>query len=285
MSVMSTINLPSNGVNETGSTSEGLSPGRCPMEEQRGPGRHPATAPRIQRRKSSQEDNRIVMECYYQSEPRRNGYRKRMHRCWREKEMFPVTEQRLMDQKNNIMKTKWLSDLELEEIRRNIEDVEQGVILEEVEFDTAEDVVMGSPDRNNAGEEIEINEESGLSDEEKGLIDRLKNILTSSQRERLPSLRGVEKGRLQSAVRKVDMLLGKMKTNNITDTNNLIYAGAVLVRELLGLKKPNRNARREPWWKRRLEGRVKEMNKDLCRVNMLIEKKKIKHKHRSCLQK
>ena len=75
-----------------------------------------------------------------------------------------------------------------------------------------------------------------------------------------------------------------MKTNNITDTNNLIYAGAVLVRELLGLKKPNRNAKREPWWKRRPEGRVKEMNKDLCRVNMLIEKKKIKQNHRNCLQ-
>ena len=252
LSVMSTIDLPNNGVNETGSVSEGLSPGRCPMEEQRGPGRHPATAPRIQRRKWSQEGNRIV-----------NGYRKRMHRCWIEKEMFPVTEQRLMDQKNNIVKKKWLSDLELEEIRRNLEDVEQGVTLEEVEVDTVDDVAMGSPDRNNAGEEIEINEESGLSDEEKGLIERLKNILSSNQRERLPSLRGVEKGRLQSAVRKVDTLLGKMKTNNITDTNYLIYAGAVLVRELLGLKKPNRNAKREPWWKRRLEGRVKEMNKKI----------------------
>ena len=80
------------------------------------------------------------MECYFQSEPRLNGYRKRMHRCWIEKEMFPVTEQRLMDQKNNIMKKKWLSDLELEEIRRNVEDVEQGVILEEVEVDTVDDV-------------------------------------------------------------------------------------------------------------------------------------------------
>ena len=51
-----------------------------------------------------------------------------MHRYWMEKEMFPVTEQRLMDQKNNVVKKKWLSDLELEEIRRNVEDVEQGVI-------------------------------------------------------------------------------------------------------------------------------------------------------------
>ena len=29
--------------------------------------------------------------------------------------MFIVTEQRLVDQKNNILKRKWLSDLELEE--------------------------------------------------------------------------------------------------------------------------------------------------------------------------
>ena len=85
------------------------------------------------------------------------------------------------------------------------------MILEEVEFDTVDDVAMGSTDKNNACEEIEINENSGLSDEEKGLMERLKNILTSNQRERLPSLRGVEKGRLQSTVRKVDMLLGKMK--------------------------------------------------------------------------
>ena len=97
MSVMTTIDLPNNAVNETRSQCEGLSPGRCPMEEQRGPGRHPATAPRIQRRKWCQYDNRVVMECYYQSEPKRNGYRKIMHKCWVDKGMFPVTEQRLLD--------------------------------------------------------------------------------------------------------------------------------------------------------------------------------------------
>ena len=69
MSVMSTSDVPNNGVNETRSINEGLSPGRCPTEEQCGPGRHPATAPKIQRRKWSQEENRIVIECYFQSEP------------------------------------------------------------------------------------------------------------------------------------------------------------------------------------------------------------------------
>ena len=33
--------------------------------------------------------------------------------------MFNVTEQRLVDEKNNILKRQWLSVLELEEIQRN----------------------------------------------------------------------------------------------------------------------------------------------------------------------
>ena len=35
--------------------------------------------------------------------------------------MFNVTEQSLVDRKNNTLNRKWLSDLELEEIQRNIE--------------------------------------------------------------------------------------------------------------------------------------------------------------------
>ena len=38
-------------------------------------------------------------------------------------EMLNVTQQRLVDQKNNILKRKWLSDLKMEEIQRNIEDI------------------------------------------------------------------------------------------------------------------------------------------------------------------
>ena len=75
MSGMESTDLPNNGVNGTGSQCEGPSPSRCPMEEQRGPSRQPATAQRIQRRKWRQHDNRVVMEYYYKSEPKRNGYR------------------------------------------------------------------------------------------------------------------------------------------------------------------------------------------------------------------
>ena len=68
------------------------------------------------------------MQCYYRNEYGRNGYRKRMHAIWNEMGMFNVREQRLVDQKNNILKRKWPSDLELEEIQRNIKDIRHGKV-------------------------------------------------------------------------------------------------------------------------------------------------------------
>ena len=66
------------------------------------------------------------MQCYYGSDYGKNGYRKRIHAIWNKMGMFNVTEQTLVDQKNNILKRKWLSDLDLEELQRNIEDIGNG---------------------------------------------------------------------------------------------------------------------------------------------------------------
>ena len=166
-----------------------------------------------------------------------------MLKCWVEKGMFPVTEQRLLVQKNNIIKNHWLTDLELGEIRRIMEELEPGIMLEEAAADAREVCSIESPDKCSENEEIDDSNERNVNvnEEENILIKRLKDILSNN--ERLPSWRGVEKGRLQSVVHKVDTLLGKMMTNNITDTNNLIYAGAVLAKKLLGLRKTDQNAK------------------------------------------
>ena len=103
MSVMADVDLNHNCVNKTGTPSEGLSHGRCPIVQQDGSGRHQATAARF-RRRWSHSDNRIMMECYYRSVPGRIGYRKRMHQLWIDRKIFPVTEQRLLDQKNKIIR-------------------------------------------------------------------------------------------------------------------------------------------------------------------------------------
>ena len=91
------------------------------MEEQRRPGRHQATARIGLKKKWSREEIMLVMECYYKSVPNRRGYRKRMLDIWREKGMFIVPEQRLVDQCNLIRKRGWLTNIELEEIIRGIE--------------------------------------------------------------------------------------------------------------------------------------------------------------------
>ena len=83
-----------NCLKEAGTNSgEGLLPGRCPTEQQGGSGCHRTTAKGGRRRKWSQEINRIVMECYYSSNPKVVGYIERMRMIWKEKGMFDVKEQ------------------------------------------------------------------------------------------------------------------------------------------------------------------------------------------------
>ena len=58
-------NSKNNGVNGTGTRCKGPSPGRCSPAQQRGPGRHLATA----RMRWNKEVNKVVMECFYRSKP------------------------------------------------------------------------------------------------------------------------------------------------------------------------------------------------------------------------
>ena len=96
MSAMSKLSLSMNAVKEAGTNSgEGLLPSRCATEQQSGPGRHRATAKGGRRKKWSQKVNRIVMECYYSSNPE--------VMIPKEKGMFDVNEQRMLDQKWQIV--------------------------------------------------------------------------------------------------------------------------------------------------------------------------------------
>ena len=134
MSEMSNQNSENNSVNRAGPLGEGSSPGRCSLVRQRGPGRHPSTV----RTKWSKNVNKIVMECFFKSKPFDDdgkpirGYRQQMMQEWKEHGVFEITEQRLCDQARAIRKNGWLSDLELENIRRMIE-TESEIVNESIE--------------------------------------------------------------------------------------------------------------------------------------------------------
>ena len=59
-----------------------------------------------------------------------------------------------------------------------------------------------------------------------------------------------------AAVKKIDDILGKIKVKSITETNKLKNSGAVLVTEMVGIKIGKTGIKKEPWWKRRLEGQI-----------------------------
>jgi len=77
--------------------------------------------------------------------------------------MFPVPEQKLLDQKNNILKSNWLTNRELEEIKRSVDELEQGSILEEVEVEAREICNIELPDVSNENVEIDDNDETNVN--------------------------------------------------------------------------------------------------------------------------
>ena len=51
--------------------------------------------------------------------------------------------------------------------------------------------------------------------------------------------------------------------HSITKTNELFYAGVLVVIKRLGLKIDKVAGRKEPMWKRRLQNKIKELRKNL----------------------
>ena len=81
------------------------------------------------------------MECYYSSNPEVDGHIERMYMIWKEKGMCDVKEQRLLDQKWQIVTKKRFSDLELNEIREKSMGVAKEGCEGSVEFVEEENVV------------------------------------------------------------------------------------------------------------------------------------------------
>ena len=73
--------------------------------------------------------------------------------------------------------------------------------------------------------------------------------------------------------------MSKFKTHNITKTNELFYAGAVVGTNRLGVKIDKVAGRKEPTWKRRLQNKIKELRKDLRQLEALEDKGISNYRH------
>ena len=79
------------------------------------------------------------------------------------------------------------------------------------------------------------------------------------------------KKKLLEDTAKVDKVLSKFKTHSITKTNELFYAGAVVVASRLGVKTDKVAWRKEPMWKS-LQNKIKELRKDLSQLEASKDK-------------
>ena len=84
-------------------------------------------------------------------------------------------------------------------------------------------------------------------------------------------------------VRKVNELLKNIESNDVTEDNDLFYLGAALVTKVFE-KNKTKDEKKQSWWKRKLESQFKELNKNLGRLNALLQGKKMKKKHQDNLQ-
>lgn len=106
-----------------------------------------------------------------------------------------------------------------------------------------------------------------LSDEQVQILHRLQEIRVENHGEEPVNLRCFDRNKVKIATRKVNELLKYIPTRDITETRDLIRAASVLVGELVGFKRGNKQrSRKEPMWKRRIEKDIATLRKHLGKI-------------------
>ena len=112
-----------------------------------------------------------------------------------------------------------------------------------------------------------------LTAEELDIRKRIEKVMVSVKgtgKWSIPAMRQIPMKKLASVSAMVSRILGTVSTTNLTDINDLVFAGVVVVAEKLGVKSSqSQHKDNKLWWKRRLEGQINELRKDLSRIEQM----------------
>ena len=95
---------------------------------------------------------------------------------------------------------------------------------------------------------------SNPEEKEVAVTEEIAEALERRQKDKLPALRDIPKKKLLEETAKVDHVLYKFKTHSITKSNELFYAGAVVVTNRLIRQQRERNLCEAGGYKIRLRG-------------------------------
>ena len=187
------------------------------------------------------------MKCYIKSNPRVRGYMKRMMALWSDIGVYKINQQRLVDQVRAIKRNGWLSDVEIEEIKRNIaaeemrgdspeneDDVEKSEgdeenVIQDGE-ERPEDVVgkENGPETFGAGQYEIILEKmraEGCSEDRVAILKMLFDELRKSDPQKSPNLRNTERSRLKKTVAEVNSVISLISRDTDNHRNEQTVVG------------------------------------------------------------
>ena len=95
------------------------------------------------------------------------------------------------------------------------------------------------------------------------IIDEVKGLMAQRETNDNIMFKKVDQKRLSEETLKVNGAIKHLVTADITQTNNLIKAASLWVAKQLGLKAVKKGKKQDPWWKRRIEGDIKNLKKDI----------------------
>ena len=211
---------------------------------------------------------------------------KRMHQIWKDRRLFSISDQRIADQVRVIRRNGLLSDLELEEIRNRVLGValtaEPDCTQEEREDQIEDEISIETETQEHRNEEQEIPEDY------KDIIQRIQELKSNIQTSRVvPYMNKIPRDKIRKETMEVNRAMAYIETMDISETNDLIYAGAHMVLQRLNAATGTRNIREhtEPQWKTRLKKKLEEQRKDLGILNNIRDgnqkpTRKFKYKYR-----
>ncbi len=235
------------------------------------------------RRKLSHNDCRILYAAYVDSKMEGwKGYKERLLDGWVRRGMQVMDANKLKKRVREAEKR--LAKVEMNDIRKKVEREKRGEgnrergdlahhheagVCEEANVEANVDGVRVNVHRIDLwkkGDEVTL-----LSEEHKKVLARLREVFASEEVVQVPSLKSRNRGETTREVELVEGLLHNLlrKGMGITEVNKVVHSGSVVVAERLGLMKKGkgkRQARKEPWWKRRIEKDITGWRKDLSRV-------------------
>ena len=138
-----------------------------------------------------------------------------------------------------------MTELEIEDLERKVTGSDSVVVEEARSVEAFPDHV--GEDVRNVLPEMEGEELVDNLDEKKvAIVMEIAEMIERGRKDKLPALRNVSKKKLLEETTKVDKVLSKFKTHSITKTNELFYAGAVVITNRSGVKIDKVAGRKEP---------------------------------------